>query len=129
MDTKELYRNDPLLEVRLAERDETPNHHVMNRTVPIDGQISLLYRDPEAPQRGRKKDGRCYAGTFPFRDYRKDDHPWEAHPDWDAATQHPVWKWLNPNQDPDQITLEPNIKRGRKPYLHCWIKEGEIGWL
>lgn len=133
MDTEPKYRNDSLLEVHLngeAQNDYPPEHHPLNDDVPIDGMITLLYRDPEEPDSGRDEDGRWKAGTFYFRDHRKDDDPWAAFPEEDNFSQHPVWKWKNPEKDPhEHITLNPSIGLGQPLYLHCWIKQGEIEWL
>lgn len=130
MDTEEKYRNDSLLEVTLSEyAANQSDHHTLNQDVPIDGKVHLLYRDPEDPQGGRNEDGRWYAGSFPLRDHRKDDHPWAAYPEEENFSQHPVWKWQNPEEDADQLTLNPSIGLGQPMYLHCWIKQGEIEWL
>lgn len=131
MDTEAKYRNDSLLEVDLVQEgsDWPPDHHALNQDVPIDGKVAILFRDPEDPRGGRDEDGRWYAGHFPFRDHRDDDHPWAAFPDKPNFEQHPVWKWQNPEEDADQITLKPSIGLGQPMYLHCWIKQGEIEWL
>jgi hypothetical protein len=129
MDTDPKYRNDPLLEV------ECPGHrdaHVLNEDVPIDGFVHILYRDPDEPQSGRNKDGRWYAGSFPFRSANKDDAPWFAFPDKDKGKRHPVWEWQNPDEDPNEsLTLEPSIGLGSTGdwRLHVYIRDGAIDWL
>lgn len=134
MDTDEKYRNDSLLEVELTDpwgtMDDERTTHLLNDDVPIDGYVHILYRDPDNPQSGRDEDGRWYAGSFPFRDHRKDDAPWAAFPDKPKGKRHPVWKWQNPEDDPhEELTLNPSIGLGDPTYLHCWIRDGELEWL
>ena len=137
MDTEPKYRNDPLLEVELtgaAEWDDGDNDratHPLNEDVPVDGFVHILFRDPDDPQGGRDKDGRWYAGSFPFRSERKDSHPWAAYPDKPNGENHPVWKWTNPDADPhEDLTLNPSIGMGGDDlYFHIWVKAGEIDFV
>lgn len=137
MDTEDKYLNDPLLEVELAKNlpeDSNRRTHPLNNDVPIDGHVHILFRRSDEPDSGRDKDGRWYAGSFPFRDHRSDEYLWAAYPDKPNGRNHPVWKWQNPDEDPhENITLNPSIGLGKGESkgwrLHCWIKNGEIDFI
>lgn len=136
MDTDDKYRNDPLLEVELTGEsdwyDGNRSVHPLNEDVPVDGFVHILYRDPDEPDSGRDKDGRWYAGSFPFRSTEKDADPWFAFPDKPKGERHPVWEWKNPDEDPhESITLKPSIGLGSAGdwRLHVYITDGEIEFL
>lgn len=129
MDTEPKYQNESELLVEMAgENDYTPEFHLLNEDVPIDGIVTFLYRDEGNPS--TRDDGKWKVGSFPFRDHRKDDAPWAAFPDKPNGENHPVWKWTTPEDDPhESLTLSPSLGLGSPMYFHCWVRNGEIQWL
>lgn len=103
---------------------ELRDHHQLDKNVPIDGIVAFYW-----PDQLEKEDGTPWSFSFPFRDNRKDDEPWFAFPDKDSPKRHPVWKWQNPEESTDNITLDPSLGVGQPPTFHCYIRNGEIQWL
>ena len=100
--------------------------HAMNEDVPVDGFVTFY--DPNLLASGDAF--KHY--SFPFRDHRKDEHPWFARPDAEKWSRNPVWKWQDPDADPhESLTLKPSLGiQGEEGILfHCWIRTGEIEWL
>lgn len=112
-----------------VEWDELQGHHTLNEDVPIDGQVTFYFPD-RLDDTGADADG-ALSYTFPFRDHRKDDAPWEARPEAEEFSNHPVWKWENPEEDPEEnLTLSPSLGIGGDDLtFHCFIRGGEIEWL
>lgn len=124
MEAKKEDPDDPLADYESL----TParDSHAINPDVPVDGFVTFY--DP-----GLLESGSAYKhGTFPFRSVNKDDPPWFARPDDDEWSRHPVWKWQNPDEDPNHhLTLTPSIGlRGDDGIrFHVFIRDGEIVWL
>ncbi len=137
MDTEQKYVDLAWFDVVLVDEDETrPSHHMLNEDVPVDGRVDFKrYYDKQYdddPPDQTDEEGQPYwtSGSFPFRDHRKDDFPWEAFSDKPNFKQHPVWKWQNPERDPhENLTLNPSIGWGEPMFFHCYIRDGEVDWL
>jgi len=126
----EARRSDPDSPVVGGERTNHPlrDHHLLNEDVPISGQVQLYFPDrldkidPDEPG--------AFSFAIPFRDHREHGQ-WFARPDAEKWRRHPVWKWENPEDDRENITLSPSY--GVRPdgdwTLHCWIRDGSIELL
>lgn len=100
--------------------------HIVGDGIPVDGWITFYN-----PEKLRSLEPYKH-GTFPFRDHRKDDSEWFGRPDADKWHRSPIWKWQNPEDPVDDITLNPSIGRrgdGDEVTFHCYIRNGEIDWL
>jgi len=109
-----------------VDRSGLRDHRALNEDVPIDGQIRFYWPDRMEPD--------CEEGwksfEFPFRSVEKDDAPWAAYPDKENFSQHPVWEWQNPNEDPhEKLTLKPSIGVGSPLTFHCFVRDGEVEWI
>jgi hypothetical protein len=106
----------------------------VNDDVPIDGVVDLRYpRETPPPDGWEDGDDTYWRHSIPFRNHRRDGHPWFGRPDADEWSRCPVWKWLNPNETVENITLSPSYgmrdseNGGYK--IHCYIHDGEADLL
>lgn len=143
MDTVEKYRGDEFYVVMAGERPPefvrrtmgqrdgiavgrpAKERHYLGEQPPVDGWVHFY--DPDLLDAGEP----FRHGTFPFRDHHKDGL-WVAKPDAEKWSQHPIWKWKNPDADPhEELTLKPSIgmQSDGETVFHCWIENGSIRWV
>jgi hypothetical protein len=124
--------------VELADDVDDPDRAKFLRDhlgVPTDGRAIVTRPPMDDEDYSGRDDGRWIVGTIPFRDYRKDDDPWAAFPEKQKGRRQPIWKWENPDDDPENITLSPSYGRKKGEQwsgeweIHCWIKNGDIELL
>jgi hypothetical protein len=120
--------------------DEAPDRAEFLRDhlgVPTDGRVIVTRPPMDNEDESNRDDGRWIVATIPFRDHRKDDAPWAAFPDKQKGRRQPIWKWENPEDDPEDITLSPSYGRKKGTdgawsgewEIHCWIKNGDLDLL
>lgn len=102
--------------------------------IPIDGTIEFRYpryQDDQPDEFRPDEDGYYWRLTFPYRSVEKDSPPWLGAPERDKWSKRPIWKWQNPDEPLEQMTLEPSIGlRGDDGIrFHCYVRNGEIEWL
>jgi len=140
MDTEQKYRNEVEVVVELVGDDPDPRLEPTapnaSRTsvseehfgVPVDGWVTILYRNPD--KESNLPSGKWKVGSFPFRAADKDEHPWFGFPEKDAGKKQPIWKWQNPDDAAEDLTLRPSIGMGTgDPYFHVWVNNGAVDFV
>ena len=109
-----------------------PDTMVINDDVPIDGIVDLRYpRETPPPDGWQDGDDTYWRHSIPFRDHRKGG-PWFGRPDGEKGQRSPVWKWQNPEESIESITLNPSYGMGDGDggyKIHCYIRNGEVDLL
>lgn len=102
--------------------------------IPIDGVVEFRYpryQDDQPDEFRPDEDGYFWRLTYPYRSIEKDEHPWFGRPDAEDFHRRPIWKWQNPDEPLDEMTLNPSIGKRSDGEIdfHCYIRNGEIDWL
>jgi hypothetical protein len=102
--------------------------------IPIDGLVEFRYPRYQEDQPDRfdlDESGHFWRLTFPYRSVEKDDEPWFGNPNGGEWSRRPIWKWQNPNDPLDEMTLSPSIGKQSDGEMdfHCYVRNGEIEWL
>ena len=134
MQSKPEYQH-AIVVVDLAEKHggDAPDFLVVNEDVPTDGVVDLRYpRETPPPDGWDETHGEFWRHSIPFRDHRKDG-PWFGWPENDQWHRQPVWKWQNPDEPTENITLNPSYgmrdTENDRWEIHCYIRNGEVDLL
>lgn len=102
--------------------------------IPIDGTVEFRYpryQDDQPDEFRPYENGYFWRMTFPYRDKRRDEHPWFRFPEEEKGKRHPIWKWENADEPLDNMTLSPSIGKSNdgEMVFHCYVRDGKIEWL